>query len=164
MFKTVELPFKDQSPDNSILIILQYLWKTLGTGLNRSIIYWRRKIWWRTVENNVAICIFLMILRSILADCEAFIMLKEIFPRTNFCLFFLVSTQANGIKIGPQHPTTNSTLSGSQGGQQAGGGCCWGLKAHLPLRQPHPPPPPSPHPLRLSLAFLQNCPGSQTVC
>lgn len=40
------------------------------------------------------------------------------------CLCVLCVTQANGIKIGPQHPTTNSTLSGSQGGQHAGGGCC----------------------------------------
>lgn len=33
-------------------------------------------------------------------------------------------SQANGIKIGPQHAATNSSLPGSQGGQQAGGGCC----------------------------------------
>ncbi|XP_061587981.1 ras-related protein Rab-2A [Cololabis saira] len=37
---------------------------------------------------------------------------------------FDINNEANGIKIGPQHPTTNSTLSSSQGGHQAGGGCC----------------------------------------
>lgn len=39
------------------------------------------------------------------------------------CMFYLC-VQANGIKIGPQHAATNSTMGGSQGGQQAGGGCC----------------------------------------
>lgn len=46
---------------------------------------------------------------------------------TSLCSLF---SQANGIKIGPQHPTTNSTLSSSQGGQQAGGGCCWIPQTH----------------------------------
>ena len=49
------------------------------------------------------------------------------------CHCVSVSIQANGIKIGPQHPTTNSTLSSSQGGHQAGGGCCWSPKPHLLL-------------------------------
>lgn len=40
---------------------------------------------------------------------------------------FHLCVQANGIKIGPQHAATNSTMGGSQGGQQAGGGCCWAL-------------------------------------
>jgi len=38
---------------------------------------------------------------------------------------YWTSFQANGIKIGPQHAATNATLAGNQGGQQAGGGCCW---------------------------------------
>lgn len=51
------------------------------------------------------------------------------------CRCVSVSIQANGIKIGPQHPTTNSPLSSNQGGHQPGGGCCWSPKAS-------PPPPP----------------------
>lgn len=37
---------------------------------------------------------------------------------------FDVNNEANGIKIGPQHAATNAAHAGSQGGQQAGGGCC----------------------------------------
>uniref|UniRef100_A0A3B4YI18 RAB2A, member RAS oncogene family n=1 Tax=Seriola lalandi dorsalis TaxID=1841481 RepID=A0A3B4YI18_SERLL len=55
----------------------------------------------------------------------------EAFAREHGLIFMETSAktasnveEANGIKIGPQHPTTNSTLTGSQGGQQAGGGCC----------------------------------------
>ncbi|KAI3374474.1 hypothetical protein L3Q82_006294 [Scortum barcoo] len=48
---------------------------------------------------------------------------KEIYEKIQEGVFD-INNEANGIKIGPQHPTTNSTLSGSQGGQQAGGGCC----------------------------------------
>uniref|UniRef100_A0A4W6CPP8 RAB2A, member RAS oncogene family n=1 Tax=Lates calcarifer TaxID=8187 RepID=A0A4W6CPP8_LATCA len=55
---------------------------------------------------------------------EAFInTAKEIYEKIQEGVFD-INNEANGIKIGPQHPTTNSTLSGSQGGQQAGGGCC----------------------------------------
>uniref|UniRef100_A0A3Q0QRU2 RAB2A, member RAS oncogene family n=1 Tax=Amphilophus citrinellus TaxID=61819 RepID=A0A3Q0QRU2_AMPCI len=55
----------------------------------------------------------------------------EAFAREHGLIFMETSAktasnveEANGIKIGPQHPTTNSTLSSSQGGHQAGGGCC----------------------------------------
>lgn len=45
--------------------------------------------------------------------------------RTLYSLLFLPSLpKANGIKIGPQHAATNATLTGNQGGLQAGGGCC----------------------------------------
>ncbi|XP_061747353.1 ras-related protein Rab-2A [Nerophis ophidion] len=55
---------------------------------------------------------------------EAFInTAKEIYEKIQEGVFD-INNEANGIKIGPQHPTTNSTLPGSQGGQQAGGGCC----------------------------------------
>uniref|UniRef100_A0A8C8I5E4 Ras-related protein Rab-2A n=1 Tax=Oncorhynchus tshawytscha TaxID=74940 RepID=A0A8C8I5E4_ONCTS len=55
---------------------------------------------------------------------EAFInTAKEIYEKIQEGVFD-INNEANGIKIGPQHATTNSTLSGSQGGQQAGGGCC----------------------------------------
>lgn len=79
-----------------------------------------------------------------------------------------VFSQANGIKIGPQHPTPSSTLSGSQGGQQAGGGCCWRPRTRrrflLLQTQDAPLRPTPPRPLQPSLTFLQNCPGSLTVC
>uniref|UniRef100_A0A3B5A4K9 RAB2A, member RAS oncogene family n=1 Tax=Stegastes partitus TaxID=144197 RepID=A0A3B5A4K9_9TELE len=55
----------------------------------------------------------------------------EAFAREHGLIFMETSAktasnveEANGIKIGPQHPTTNSTLPSSQGGHQAGGGCC----------------------------------------
>uniref|UniRef100_A0A4W5L2Y7 RAB2A, member RAS oncogene family n=1 Tax=Hucho hucho TaxID=62062 RepID=A0A4W5L2Y7_9TELE len=55
---------------------------------------------------------------------EAFInTAKEIYEKIQEGVFD-INNEANGIKIGPQHAATNSTLSGSQGGQQAGGGCC----------------------------------------
>uniref|UniRef100_A0A8C5DF54 Ras-related protein Rab-2A n=1 Tax=Gouania willdenowi TaxID=441366 RepID=A0A8C5DF54_GOUWI len=55
---------------------------------------------------------------------EAFInTAKEIYEKIQEGVFD-INNEANGIKIGPQHPTTNSTLPSSQGGHQAGGGCC----------------------------------------
>lgn len=54
---------------------------------------------------------------------------------------FHLCVQANGIKIGPQHAATNSTMGGSQGGQQAGGGCCWAL----PFTLQSSPAPPAPY-------------------
>uniref|UniRef100_A0A672G7Q2 RAB2A, member RAS oncogene family n=1 Tax=Salarias fasciatus TaxID=181472 RepID=A0A672G7Q2_SALFA len=55
---------------------------------------------------------------------EAFInTAKEIYEKIQEGVFD-INNEANGIKIGPQHPTTNSTLSSSQGSHQAGGGCC----------------------------------------
>lgn len=83
-----------------------------------------------------------------------------------FCVFM----QANGIKIGPQHPTTNSTLSSSQGGHQAGGGCCWSPETCVPLTLPPFNCNPSssssslPSPPSLLFAFLQNCLSPLTVC
>uniref|UniRef100_A0A8C1WAV2 RAB2A, member RAS oncogene family n=1 Tax=Cyprinus carpio TaxID=7962 RepID=A0A8C1WAV2_CYPCA len=55
---------------------------------------------------------------------EAFInTAKEIYEKIQEGVFD-INNEANGIKIGPQHAATNSTMGGSQGGQQAGGGCC----------------------------------------
>lgn len=48
----------------------------------------------------------------------------EMEMRVEVSYVFYLCSQANGIKIGPQHAATNSTMGGSQGGQQAGGGCC----------------------------------------
>uniref|UniRef100_A0A8D1Z2A2 RAB2A, member RAS onco family n=2 Tax=Sus scrofa TaxID=9823 RepID=A0A8D1Z2A2_PIG len=55
----------------------------------------------------------------------------EAFAREHGLIFMETSAktasnveEANGIKIGPQHAATNATHAGSQGGQQAGGGCC----------------------------------------
>ncbi|XP_057574604.1 ras-related protein Rab-2A-like [Hippopotamus amphibius kiboko] len=55
---------------------------------------------------------------------EAFInTAKEIYEKTQEGVFD-INNEANGIKIGPQHAAANATHRGSQGGQQAGGGCC----------------------------------------
>ncbi|XP_059749930.1 ras-related protein Rab-2A-like [Balaenoptera ricei] len=55
---------------------------------------------------------------------EAFInTAKEIYEKIQEGVFD-INNEANGIKIGPQHAATNATHAGSQGGQQAGGGCC----------------------------------------
>ncbi|XP_024598452.1 ras-related protein Rab-2A isoform X1 [Neophocaena asiaeorientalis asiaeorientalis] len=56
--------------------------------------------------------------------CTAFInTAKEIYEKIQEGVFD-INNEANGIKIGPQHAATNATHAGSQGGQQAGGGCC----------------------------------------
>uniref|UniRef100_A0A3B3RSP2 RAB2A, member RAS oncogene family n=1 Tax=Paramormyrops kingsleyae TaxID=1676925 RepID=A0A3B3RSP2_9TELE len=55
---------------------------------------------------------------------EAFInTAKEIYEKIQEGVFD-INNEANGIKIGPQHAATNATLTGNQGGLQAGGGCC----------------------------------------
>ncbi|XP_007447387.1 PREDICTED: ras-related protein Rab-2A-like [Lipotes vexillifer] len=55
---------------------------------------------------------------------EAFInTAKEIYEKIQEGVFD-INNEANGIKIGPQPAATNATHAGSQGGQQAGGGCC----------------------------------------
>ncbi|KAG5841895.1 hypothetical protein ANANG_G00171870 [Anguilla anguilla] len=54
---------------------------------------------------------------------EAFInTAKEIYEKIQEGVFD-INNEANGIKIGPQHATTNATLSGSQGDSRLGG-CC----------------------------------------
>ncbi|XP_069477197.1 ras-related protein Rab-2A [Ambystoma mexicanum] len=54
---------------------------------------------------------------------EAFInTAKEIFEKIQEGVFD-INNEANGIKIGPQHATTNAALGG-HGGGQPGGGCC----------------------------------------
>ncbi|XP_057573593.1 ras-related protein Rab-2A-like [Hippopotamus amphibius kiboko] len=55
---------------------------------------------------------------------EAFInTAKENYEKTQEGVFG-INNEANGIKLGPQHAAADATHAGSQGGQQAGGGCC----------------------------------------
>ncbi|KAM6177815.1 ras-related protein Rab-2A-like [Rhynchocyon petersi] len=55
---------------------------------------------------------------------EAFIhTAKEIYKKIQEGIID-INNEANGIKIGPQHAAAVAAHTGSQGGEQAGGGCC----------------------------------------
>lgn len=62
----------------------------------------------------------LSLTRNRRSDSVSLLNYSAAYPKLCYCVFL----QANGIKIGPQHAATNSTLASGQGGQQAGGGCC----------------------------------------